>query len=203
MGYTSFADIDDVCIRFNIGFKEESFIKEKEYKPNKYFLDKLLKNFSNKGTFISEASICERILAPIIEEVADFNNLSFWSHAQFDVDKALDLNGIPDFIFGLPSVTGMKPSKGLVCFAEAKKDKFDEAWGQAGAEMYAAQMKNENKEIPIYAIVSNGKLWEFAKLQGDKFFINKNDYTLPKDINDILNILNWLFCEASKNSKKL
>lgn len=56
---------------------------------------------------------------------------------------------------------------------EAKKDNFEEGWGQCAAEMVAAQKAN-GPENPyrVYGIVSNGDKWEFAHLQADVFTKN-------------------------------
>ena len=64
---------------------------------------------------------------------------------------------------------------------EAKKDNFDEAWGQCAAEMVAAQLVNSNKEVTVYGVVTNGKVWEFAALKNNIFTKNK-DYI---DVNDL------------------
>ena len=56
------------------------------------------------------------------------------------------------------------------CIAvEAKKDNFEEGWGQCAAEMVAAQKLNKDTEKPIFGIVTKGDKWEFAYLEKDFF----------------------------------
>jgi hypothetical protein len=55
---------------------------------------------------------------------------------------------------------------------EAKQDNFDSAWGQCLAEMLAAQRLNENTEIVVFGITSNGDRWQFGKLHANIFTLN-------------------------------
>ncbi len=77
--------------------------------------------------------------------------------------------------------------------------------GQVGAEMVAAHKLNgeENKDIIIYGLVSSGKSWEFGKLENKLFSIDPNSQAAPADLQKVLNILNWMFCEARKNADTL
>lgn len=52
---------------------------------------------------------------------------------------------------------------------EAKKDDFTGGWAQCGLEMYMMQQTNNNDELPVYGIVSNGKTWEISKLVSTQF----------------------------------
>ena len=60
---------------------------------------------------------------------------------------------------------------------EAKKDNFEEGWGQCLAELVAAQKLNNNQHNLVYGVVSNGKMWEFGNLQ-DNLFTKNVKYTL-------------------------
>jgi hypothetical protein len=52
---------------------------------------------------------------------------------------------------------------------EAKKDNFEEGWGQCLAELITAQKLNGNTKTEIFGIVSNGKFWEFGRLLENSF----------------------------------
>ncbi len=90
-----------------------------------------------------------------------------------------------------------------MCLGEAKKDDFVQGWAQVSAEMIAAQKLNKNENIPIYGLVSTGELWKFGMLKNKTFTIDNNSQAAPADLQKILNILNWMFCEARKNADTL
>ena len=79
---------------------------------------------------------------------------------------------------------------------EAKKDNFEEGWGQCAAEMEAAQQANQNTELTVYGVVTNGKLWEFAKLK-TKMFTKNNDYIDIADLDKLYSAL-YLVLEDCK-----
>ncbi len=203
MSYKSFKNISYVCEKFNIDYESKNFIQEKKIILNQYFLEKLNELLNDEGSFSSEAAISERILFPMIYEVAREYNLPVWSQLQFNVDKKLGLTGNPDYIIA-PALRGKKGFKlPVVCLGEAKKKDFDEGWGQVGAEMYAAQIANKNNEIPIYGLVSDGQDWEFGKLENNKFTINKSKIVAPDNLQKVFDTLNWLFGKANSNLKVL
>jgi hypothetical protein len=61
---------------------------------------------------------------------------------------------------------------------EAKKDNFEEGWGQCLAELIAAQKLNNQPEQLLYGIVSNGKIWEFGQLREQDFIKNIQEYSI-------------------------
>ncbi len=126
-----------------------------------------------------------------------------WSHTRYDVrpNDELEFIGTPDYLWGIPAVRGASIfSKTVACLGEAKKDKFEEGWGQVGAEMIATQYHNNNFELPVFGLVSNGKKWEFGKLINKTFIIDEIGYEMPAKINKVLNCLNWFLCEVRKNA---
>lgn len=57
---------------------------------------------------------------------------------------------------------------------EAKHNDFEQGWGQCLAELYAAQLLNDDAERSVYGIVTDGSFWQFGKLERDLF--TKNSY---------------------------
>ena len=67
----------------------------------------------------------------------------------------------------------------IVCIVEAKNRSIEEGLAQAGAEMVAAQLFNqqEQNEIEtIYGVVTNGIDWKFLKLSQNILLIDENMY---------------------------
>jgi hypothetical protein len=84
---------------------------------------------------------------------------------------------------------------------EAKQDKFDEGWAQCLAEMVAAQRLNDEFQIIIFGIVSNGDRWQFGKLEGKIFTRNQTFYTI-QELDKLFAAVNYVFqqCEAQLNN---
>ena len=79
---------------------------------------------------------------------------------------------------------------------EAKQDKFEEGWGQCLAEMITAQRLNDNQEMIIFGIVSNGRIWQFGKLQESIFIKNESFYSIQR-LEQLFAVVNYIFkqCE--------
>ena len=61
---------------------------------------------------------------------------------------------------------------------EAKKNDFEQGWGQCLAELVAAQKLNADPERIVYGIVTDGELWKFGRLAGSVFTLEPMGYTL-------------------------
>lgn len=119
----------------------------------------------------SEEAVCENILYPILREawknyVAYF---SMWSHKAIEYDK--DLKGSPDYLICKLSDLGFVVFDApYIAVVEAKLDDFIGGWAQCALEMVAMQKINGgDKTRPIFGIVSNGDVWQFAKLEENTF----------------------------------
>ena len=156
------------------------------------------KNIINKLNFISENSICETMISPILHIVAGYYNLPIWSHTKFDIAAEEGLTGIPDFLIAPVSKTGLSFTNPVVCVAEVKKENFDEGWTQALCEMIAAQKFNNNTQKPIYGIATGGEIWKFGKLIEKELIIEAKAYSASMDLQRLFNALNWLMGEAKK-----
>jgi len=92
------------------------------------------------------------------------------------------LSGTPDYLVSTRSELGLPvvgtPLIILVRLVEAKKNDFEQGWGQCLAELVAAQKINADPDFPIYGIVSDGKLWQFGRLVGDAFTRNRTSLTM-------------------------
>ncbi len=202
--YRSFKYISDVCEEFNLKLQKTLFVGTEYLKVNEYCFDTLLEFFDKEGTFSSETSICERIIFPILHESCKKHNLPIWSQMPLNVDKSKGLTGNPDFLFAPEMEGGVKYKKPIICcLAEAKKNDFEQGWGQVSAEMVAAQIANQNSSIAVFGIVSDGQVWEFGKLKNNIITLNKEKFIAPKELQEVFNALNWLFCEARKNADQL
>ena len=78
---------------------------------------------------------------------------------------------------------------------EAKKDNFEEGWGQCLAELVAAQKLNNNQHDLVFGIVTNGKLWEFGKLEDNLFTKNVKYYTL-ENLAALMEVIHFVFSKS-------
>ena len=63
----------------------------------------------------------------------------------------------------------------LILLVEAKKNDFEQGWGQCLAELVAAQKINDAPDCPVYGIVSD---WQFGQLTGDVFTHNRTNFSV-------------------------
>jgi hypothetical protein len=198
MFYGTFKTLEEVATKFEIETKNENFIQEVSLEIPELFLNFIQRNLENKRNYVSENSICETIISPVLQLVLEKYNLPLWSHIRFDVSIEEGLTGIPDFLVAPVSKTGLSFTNPIVCIAEVKKENFDEGWTQALCEMIASQRFNNNEQKPIYGITTSGEFWKFGKLIEKQLLIDAKAYSASMDLQRLLNALNWFFGEAKK-----
>jgi hypothetical protein len=196
MSFNNYKSIADVLNEFPLIYQEENFIQENTYQINPYFLERLQLILKEGVVFNSEYAICENIIAPILSEIwlQYKDKLLLWSHQPLNYDEKL--SGIPDYIIAQRSPRGKVIfTQPYLILVEAKKDNFEEGWGQCLAELVAAQKLNNNPQNNIFGIVSNGKLWEFGKLYNDIFTKNIKYYTL-ENLLELMGVIDFVFAES-------
>ncbi len=196
MSYNKYKSIADVLQEFPLTYKEKNFIEQIPIETDPFFKNRLDFILAEGVVFNSEYAICESIIHPILVELwrkyAD--KLLLWSHQPFNYDE--NLSGIPDYIVAQRSTRGkIILEQPYLIIVEAKKDNFEEGWGQCLAELVAAQKINNNQNSRLFGIVSNGKLWEFGLLQGLDFMKNVKYYVL-EDLQALMEALNFIFSNS-------
>ena len=93
----------------------------------------------------------------------------------------------------------------LLLLVEAKRNDFEQGWGQCLAELIAADSfacangdRMNQHSRPVYGIVTDGKLWEFGRLEHQVFTKNLASYIIT-DLDALFCILNGLFNLATQN----
>lgn len=142
----------------------------------------------------SEKARSEGIIYPILLEVKRLfhQRISFFSGEEFNVDDALGLNGVCDFLVSR-SPEQLFIQAPAVIIIEAKKGDLKPGLGQCVATMVAAQKFNQEQQQvdAIYGCVTSGTQWRFLMLKDDVLTIDLNDYSLPP-IGQILASLCWM-----------
>ena len=181
MAFSEFKNLAEVQIKYKIKYQEQNFILPLEISIPKTFLEDFEFYKKNLDIFTSEASRCEIIISPLLREIykKHHQKYSFWIQKTITYNKTL--SGTPDYIFSKKSELGKTVlEKPIVIIVEAKKNDFEQGWGQCLAELVASQKLNENPHKPIYGIVTDGNLWQFGKLVVDTFTQNIENFTIDK-----------------------
>jgi hypothetical protein len=196
MAFSDFKNIGEVQKKYKIKYKEEIFIRASEVQPSENFVKDLVFFKENIDVFSSEASRSEVVISPILREIYKqyHTEYSFWIQKSISYDDVLC--GTPDYIFSEKSVLGKTVlEKPIVIIAEAKKNDFEQGWGQCLAELVASQKINDDSESPVYGVVTDGNLWQFGKLEKDCFFRNTENYTVDK-LSLLYGALNYIIQSA-------
>lgn len=193
MSFSNYKEIEQVQIEFNIRWKEENFIKAKTTKISQEFLKEYHFKLEVIDYRASEAARTETLIFPILLEVyKDYHDkFSLWIQKSISAGKKL--SGTPDYLVSVKSELG-KTVLGipLVAVVEAKKNDFDTGWGQCLAELVALQKINNNENMAVYGIVTDGERWEFGKLEKNIFFENKTTFT-NEDLPQLFGALHFIF----------
>ncbi len=145
----------------------------------------------------NEKARSEFIVAPILMQVVPDNSspLMLFSGKSMDVDPEKGLDGPVDFLVcqGTFSRIIRSPFFSLI---QAKKQDIDEGLGPCIAQMVGSQQFNQNKGNPIsilYGCVTTADQWQFLKLTQQTLWIDQRVYCYPKQLNEILGILQFMF----------
>jgi hypothetical protein len=201
MAFSNYKDIGTVLKEFQITYSEANFIGEVEFSISDYFREDLQTVMQDGVPSASEFSICENLIYPILKEVWKCyrSNFVLWGHRSLTYDE--NLSGFPEYILAKRSPLGKVVfDKPYFLLVEAKQDKFSEGWAQCLAEMVAAQRLKDELQVTIWGIVSNGKDWEFGKLEKTNFIQNKKRYFI-QDLDNLFAAVNYVFqqCESQLN----
>ena len=179
MAFSDFKTIPEVLEKFRIKYTVKDFLQIEEIPPSEQFLQDFEFCLQYIDVFASEAARCEAIIFPILKEIYKpyAEDYALWIKKAIFYDEIL--SGTPDYLISTRSELGI-PVVGtpLIILVEAKKNDFDQGWGQCIAEIIAAQKINMDTDFPVYGMVSDGNLWEFGRLIGDAFTRNRTSVTM-------------------------
>ena len=174
MAFTDFKSIMQVQEAYGIKYAQADYIQYTDIEPSSSFLEEFAFSQRHINVFASEAARCENVIYPILREVYKkyADAFTLWSHQSISCDA--QLNGTPDYLISTKSALGKTVLESpIIVVVEAKRSDFIEGWGQCLAELVAAQKINNDTEMPVYGIVTDGALWEFGKLEENLFTQNE------------------------------
>jgi hypothetical protein len=201
--FSEFKSVDEMLAFYGLQVQKELFIsfeKIEEVPLPPHVSEDLIFLLSNRGNTDMEFYACEAFIFPLLKEAWKRNpKAKLFSHPQI---KFEDLILVPDYVVTPKNKTGEDIfGKPLLITVEAKNDNYDVGWTDAYKQLIIARFLNNNLEIPIYAIVSIGKGWEFGKLERN--IIYKHPLTLGLDNpNKILGVLDFIFADCVNTAEK-
>ena len=180
MAFSDFKTIPEVQEKFGIKYSENDFFcVEDPLSPSEQFLQEFEFTRQHINIFGSEAARCEAVIFPVLREVYKgyAEHYALWIKESIAYDETL--SGTPDYLIATKSELGkLIVGTPLIILVEAKKNDFEQDWGQCLSELVAAQKINDDPDFPIYGIVTDGTLWEFGRLVSDTFTRNRTNFTL-------------------------
>jgi hypothetical protein len=199
MAFSDYKTISQVQTEYQIKYDEVRFIEKNVIPIATQFIDEIEFNIKTLDVFSSEAARCELIILPLLREVYKKVSLklSLWVKKSINCDAIL--NGTPDYIVSKRSQLGKTVLEyPLLIVTEAKKNDFEQGWAQCLAELLASQKLNDNTQLPVYGIVTDGKYWEFGVLIANRFSKNTESLSID-DLPELLGGLDYIFALAEKN----
>ena len=199
MPFGNYKSLGEVALKYQIRVSVSTFVEPISFPVDERFQSELTWALQNVAVRMSEASICEFLIAPVLREVwkPHSDALLIWSHVPLGMEEPLV--GVPDYFFSRRSPLGLVKDQPYVLVVEAKKDDFDAGWGQCLAAMLAAQRMNVAAARPVYGCVSNGASWEFGKLEARDFAQEIRQYGLS-DLAGLFAAWNYVFIQAKKQA---
>jgi len=196
MSYSDFKTIDEVIDKFSLEVISEPFADRLAIEIEDYPFAKIKGKVQNEMSFVNEVTICEDIIKPILDLVAEkYSNLFVWSHVPYNVDPDEGLKGEPDYLIA-PKIKYRSMALPPLCVIEAKQEKFDEGWAQALAEMVAASRQGVKV---CYASVTTGDIWMFGQMEsGRSFTKDPRKISATTDLQWVFDALNWMFDKANE-----
>lgn len=198
MAFSDFKAIPDVQEKFNITYATDDLLGTEEIvNPSDQFLSELEFSMKYIDVYASEGARCENVIYPILREVYKgyADAYALWVKKPLTYDETL--SGTPDYFISTRSELGiLTVGTPLIILVEAKKNDFEQGWGQCLAELVAAQKINDDPDTPVYGIVSDGERWQFGKLTGDAFTRHKTSFSID-NIPTLFGAINAIFKAAN------
>jgi hypothetical protein len=196
MPYSKFRKITEVAKKFKLQVASDIFFPTeiRKIQPSLYLVESL--KMSKSIGYANEKERSERLVAPILNQLAAQNNhqITVYSGRDLDVDSTNDLNGECDFLLGLGKLLMSEVMRPLFSIVEAKEQDLRYGLAQCAAQLYGTKLFNEQDGIQLpkyYGASTTGDVWCFLKLEADKLTIDETKYFLS-DLELLLGRLQFL-----------
>ena len=194
MSYGQFESVEQVASLFDIKVRDAGITQTQAIEVPDALFSYLRRKLEDSLSFRNEATICNKIITPILNFIAENNEpLNVWIQEPFNVDQKKGLVGAPDYLIASANDYGGMAVPPL-CVIEAKKQDWDDGWTQALAEMIAASLQGAEC---CFSVVTTGKVWQFGELRNGIFSKDPNQISATRELQLVLDSLNWMFAEIN------
>jgi hypothetical protein len=203
MAFSNFQNVGEVLKEYQVTYTQANFLGDKSFNIPDYFLKNLEEVMQDGVVYNSEFAVCESLIYPVLIEVwrKYKTKLTLWSHQSFNYDEKL--SGFPEYIIAKRSPLGQIVfDKPYFILVEAKQDNFETGWAQCLAEMIAARNLNQEMNVTIFGIVSNGDRWQFGKLENSLFTKDNSPYSIY-ELDKLFPAVNYIFHQCELQLDKL
>lgn len=198
MAFSEFKNIQQVLQHYPLRFVKQEFLPDTRLELPNWLIDNFKFLLRRELDGDSEAFFREAFIFPFLQFAWQrHDRLKLWLHKTIRYDDRL--YGEPDYFLARwpEEVTDTLVLPPLLAIVEAKRQDFDEGWGQCLAAMIACQKLNENEPITIHGIVSTGLIWEFGKLDGNCFTKDILSYSIAEP-QRVAGLLDAIFAECER-----
>lgn len=178
MVFSDYQSLAQVQQRFRITYHEAAYLREQATGVPAAFAAEMRFNRDHLDVYSSEAARCEALIFPILREVYKTyaESCALWIQKPLMYDA--DLSGTPAYLLATRSALGKTVlGEPVLIIVEAKRNDFEQGWGQCLAAMVAAQQLNGALSTEVHGIVTDGLLWRCGKLCADQFTEQATVYT--------------------------
>lgn len=197
MAYSDFT-LDRLTTEFGVDFQgAHLFTAASAVEPSTWLTETI--GLAAQIGFGSEKSRSERIVSPVLMELAHRNQHAFTviSGENLNVEPAKGLNGECDFVLSFTRLQDMIKAP-IFCITEAKKQDVEWGTAQCAAQLIGAARLNERdkKHIPtLYGCATTGIEWRFLKFENQVFTLDESRY-LISDLGKLLGVLQQIVDQA-------
>jgi hypothetical protein len=199
MAFSDFRNQDQVIEKYGLGVRREDFVFPSE-KPaiDDHFREQMKLVWYKFPFQRSEGAASQALIFPILFEVWKSYREDLLLLSQEPLEGDDGLCGVVDFMVCKKSPHGeFEPELPFLLIGEAKNDEFYRGWGQALAAMLNVRRRNGNLVRTIFGIATNGRYWEFGKLEDNTFVLDMQPFS-PSDLESLVAALHFVFtaCRA-------
>ena len=198
MAFSDFKSVEQVLQQYPLKFRRESFLPQVTMTLPSQFLEDINFSLETQAVGESESFFRESFIFPFLNKAwQQHRQLKLWINRALVYDTVLF--GEPDYLISMwpAGVIDRMVNKPLLAVVEAKKQDFENGWGQCLAAMIACQRLNRELPVTIYGIVTTGLTWQFAKLEQEIFTQDLFSYSIDTPAK-VLGLLNYVLGECEQ-----
>lgn len=198
MAFSNFKSVSQVIELYPLILKRQRFLPNVSIEVPEWFLENLNFSLDKQAEEENEIFFRESFIFPFLQQAwKPYQNLKIWCHQKLIYDDKLCDE--PDYLVSTwrEEAISKLVNTPLLAVSEAKRQDFEEGWGQCLAEMIACQKTNQDENLTVYGIVSTGIFWEFGKLEQNIFTKHPLSFSIAEP-QKVLGNLDYVFAECEK-----